>query len=68
MSSNKEKIDVIAAKKAAYQRLFRTDDGQVVLEDLCRQYYDCTFNGVDLARQAGQRDVVFMIKQRMKHE
>lgn len=47
--------------KDAYYRLFRTKDGDAVLRDLRRQFYDQTFKSECLERQVGRRDVLLHI-------
>ena len=56
----------IEATVNAYHRLFRTPDGEIVLQDLKRKYYDGRMDAIDLNRCIGQRDVVREILVRVK--
>lgn len=49
-------------RPAAY-RLFKTRDGEVVLQHLLDRYYDNRIKDETMARQVGQRDVLLYLKQ-----
>ena len=44
--------------KPAFNRLFKSADGQIVLDYLKRRFYDNKIDNENMARQVGQRDVV----------
>jgi hypothetical protein len=47
--------------QAAARRLFKTRDGEVVLEYLKSRYYDNKIHDDNVLRQVGQRDVILSI-------
>jgi hypothetical protein len=47
--------------QAAASRLFKTRDGEVVLEYLKSRYYDNKIHDDNVLRQVGQRDVILSI-------
>ncbi len=49
--------------KPAAQRLFRTRDGEAVLEHLLDRFYHSRIKDETLTRQVGQRDVLVYVKQ-----
>lgn len=62
MANSKEWQQVQVDIRAAYHRLFKTRDGEVVMADLKRRYYDMTVQtDADMHRVIGQRDVVLHI-------
>lgn len=59
-------LDAMKSLDGTYSRLFNSRDGQTVLADLCRQFYDTPMNDdATLERQVGRRDVVHHINQRV---
>ena len=49
--------------RPAAQRLFKTRDGELVLEYLIAKFYDGRIKDETLARQVGHRDVLLHVKQ-----
>lgn len=49
----------------AYDRLFKTRDGKLVLADLNKRFYDCEISESDTNRQIGKRDVLLFINKRV---
>ena len=54
------------ATQAAYQRLFQTRDGKVVLDDLMTRFYDNEISDSDTNRDVGKRDVFLFIKRQLR--
>lgn len=53
----------------AYARTFSTGEGETVLKDLKRRFYDCNMDSAEIERAAGRRDVVKLIIDMVKaHE
>lgn len=68
LGRNKSKVRIVSDSEttdAAYQRLFDTRDGKVVLADLMKKFYDGPMEGADLSREMGKRDVLYSIKKRV---
>ncbi len=61
----------MAEIKPAVRRLFRSRDGEIVLEHLLDRFYHNRIKDETLVRQVGQRDVLVHIKHLLtedKHE
>ena len=54
--------------KPALQRLFKTKDGEILMEFLTTRFYDNKIKEDDLVRQVGQRDVVWTLKQLLEED
>lgn len=59
-------VDDIKKVHETYSRLFNTRDGQIVLDDLRRRFYDAPMSGADLNREVGRRDVLLLINSLVK--
>ena len=55
-------IKIIASK------VFKTDDGKLLLEHLSAKFYDNRIKPDSIDRQIGRRDVVLYLKQLIKGE
>lgn len=53
----------IADVRPAANRLFKSRDGEVVLEHLLDKFYHCKFKDESLVRQVGHRDVLLYLSQ-----
>ena len=53
------------AVNTAYDRLFNTRDGKLVLKDLRERFYDCDISDSDISRDVGKRDVLLFINKRV---
>ena len=51
--------------EGAYDRLFKTRDGKLVLADLNNRFYDNEISESDTTRQIGKRDVLLFINKRV---
>ncbi len=51
--------------KIVVDRIFKTDDGKILLDYLSSKYYDCKIKNEDIDRQIGRRDVILFLKQLM---
>ena len=54
--------------RPAAHRLFRTRDGELVMEHLLDRFYHCKVKDETLARQVGQRDVMLYLRQLLEDQ
>ncbi len=52
--------------KTQYQRLFKTSEGEAVLEDLRKRFYDGKIKQEQIERDVGKRDVILHILNQLK--
>lgn len=60
------RADELDALQAAYARFVSSRDGQTIMADLEKRFYDVPMTGADLNREVGRRDVVLYMKQVVK--
>ena len=60
------RTDKSLATRSAYQRLFKSRDGMVVLNDLQNRFYDNEISESDTTRDVGKRDVLLFINRQLR--